>query len=135
MTDQRTLAAIISTALTAKANCDKSGNTEWAEIWQGVIESAVYELPRGSGFDSYPAIDYDATTVNKLVFVGSYHSMDEHGGYNGWRDYTVYCRPAFEGFVITVRGGGEHNDYIGEAFHEALSTSHDRNAFRSDLKA
>ena len=125
---ERTLASVLSAAITARWNCHNSDNGEWQDRWDDVIANAMNELPRGGGFDSYPILDEartipdtDKPTVRQLVFSGSYHGMDEHGGYNGWNDYTVFCRPDWTGVSVTVRGGGKHNEYIGDRFHEALN--------------
>lgn len=133
METQRTLTQIIAAANTAYVNCCNSGNKRWEDIWDEVIDAAEYELPRGSGFDHYPTLDREDSDDKRLVFTGSYHAMDEHGGYNGWRDYTIYAWPAFDGIRITVRGGGEHAEYIRDCFAEALQTKHGWNDFRADL--
>ena len=132
---KKSLAAIVSTAIVARNNCYLSGNATWLERWQAVVDNAAFELPRGGGFDSYPKFDLKRTKENKLVITGSYHAMDEYGYYDGWRDYTVFVYPEFNGIRVTVTGGGEHWDYIGDCFHDALSAVFDPDSFRDDTKA
>lgn len=60
--------------------------------------------------------------VNRLVIHVPFHCMDANGCYDGWRDYRVVVRPAFDGITVTVTGR-DYNDlksYLGELFHEAL---------------
>ena len=133
--EKKSLAAIVSTAIEARNNCYFSGNATWLERWQAVVDNAAFELPRGSGFDSYPEFDLERTKANKIVITGSYHAMDEYGSYDGWRDYTVFVYPEFSGIRVTVKGGGEHAGYIGDCFHDALSAAFDPDSFRDDIKA
>ena len=132
---KKSLAAIVSAAIVARDNCYLSGNAEWLTRWQAVVDNAAFELPRGSGFDSYPEFDFERAKADKIVITGSYHGMDEFGGYNGWSDYTVFVYPEFNGIRVTVKGGGVHASYIGDCFHDALSAVFDPDSFRDDTKA
>jgi hypothetical protein len=117
-------------------NCDESGNTAWRSIWNDVLDSIEYELPRGSGFDSYPTIERDTDKPNRIVISGSYHKMDENGFYDGWHDYCLTIRPnLLHRFTMTGAGRGEVGEYIYECFDSALRVMVNRNDFRSDLKA
>lgn len=81
-------------------------------------------MPSGSGFDCGTSFDMNASTINKLVFVTSFHHMSEHGTYTNWTEHNVTVTPSFiGGFDIKVSGRNHNNikDYIGDTFHTALS--------------
>lgn len=122
----KTLAQTLAAAIQAWKNTQTSDrlNPVWESVWDDVIDSVTQELPQGSGFDSYPVVDRERSTGDKLVINGSYHSMDEHGGYNGWCDYTVFVRPAFDGIIVTVTGGGKYHEDIGDRFYDAFSQTY-----------
>lgn len=64
------------------------------QVFHNRIEYMVLNhLPHGSGFDVNPSIDWDATEPNKIVINGSFHAMDEWGGYLTWIDYTIILEP------------------------------------------
>src|SRR4051812_16451917 len=68
------LAKRIATAVAARLNCIKSGNSEWKENHESDVESYCREfMPSGSGFDAGTTLDFDASTAEKLVFVTSFH--------------------------------------------------------------
>jgi hypothetical protein len=49
--------------------------------------------------------------------------MNPDGFYDGWRDYMVTARPAFDGVTVTVTGKDYNGtkDYLGDLFHEILT--------------
>lgn len=118
----------------ARANClahDDIAKLEWAERHTDRLESLVREhMPSGSGFDNGTQIDLDSSTGEKLVFITAFHHMDAHGGYSGWTDHTVTVRASLMyGFDVKVSGRDRNQikDYIGDAFHSALSLDVEEN--------
>ena len=108
----------------ARANCERTGNNVWHAIHTERAEDIVKEfLPSGSGWDCGTKLDFDASTSEKLVFRGSWHHMDDFGGYAGWTEHTVKVRPSLQfGFVIAISGCDRNGikDYLSELFGCAL---------------
>lgn len=130
----KTLAAHIAIALGAYNRCMSSAanasQASWAPKWKARIERMELELPRGSGFDDYPAIDWDKSTEEKLIFRGSYHKMNDVGYYDGWRDYRITVTASLvHGLTVKCSVGGDLGDYIHECFDTALRARFDENFF------
>lgn len=118
----------IATALQSYLHCasDAANPSQqaWESRWHDALDSYAREyLPNGSGFDVVPVILSD-TYSGRLVISGSFHRMDECGGYCGWRDFVVTVRPDLShGFTLKVSGRrGDLSEYIAESYHSALST-------------
>lgn len=110
----------IASAMLARANCERSGNSEWFDRHTDRILDLVREhAPSGSGFDSGTSFSFDASRPDRLVFFTSFHHMSEHGYYDGWSEHTVIVTPDFSGVNIRVTGRDRNDikDYIGEVFH------------------
>ncbi len=79
--------------------------------------------PSGSGFDNGTRLDLDASNSQRLVFVTSFHHMNDTGYYCGWTDHKVTVRPSFAfDFDLSI-GGRNRNDikeYIADVFGEFL---------------
>jgi hypothetical protein len=120
-----TLVAAIASALAARENCAKSGNTLWHEKHGERLEELVRNyLPSGSGWDAGTKLDYDKSTPERLIFFGSFHHMDESGGYDGWTDHAIVVTPSLAfGFNVTVKGKDRNDikDYLTEMFQHCLS--------------
>lgn len=118
------LYAKLARLLLAIQNCERDGNTEWLARHTASLHDTVDAyMPRGSGFDSGTNVDVEASTKGRIVLHTSFHHMDEHGGYDGWSDYTVTVKPSLAfGFDVKVTGGRgrEDRDYVVETFAEAL---------------
>lgn len=120
----QTVAQAIATAFVALQNCERRGNSEWAERWTERIEYLCANfLPSGSGWDCGTKFDYESSREDRLVFTGSYHHMHDSGMYDGWTDHAITVRPAFDGLSIKVSGRdrNEIKDYLAEQFDYALS--------------
>lgn len=79
--------------------------------------------PSGSGWDRATELDWDASTPNHLVFVGSFHHMNDGGMYDGWTDHTIHARPSlFDGIDLRITGTNrnEIKDYLHDLFSDAL---------------
>jgi len=115
---------VIATAAQARINCEEKGNTEWFDRWTETIEKETAELPSGSGIDSAPKFDFDASTPEKLVFDFGYHHMNEVGYYDGWTDHRLIVTPSLQfGFHLRITGKDRNQtkDYLYEIFQSALS--------------
>jgi hypothetical protein len=130
MATPRTLANALANRVQARKNCENkhalgnsTGNHHWyAEHARQADRLAKEHLPSGSGFDSGTRIDWDKSTGEKLVFITSFHHMDEFGGYDGWTDHVVTVRPSLVyGLSLTI-GGRNRND-IKELIHQAFDAA------------
>lgn len=122
---QNKLYSVLASLIQARANCAKSGNAEWLAKHTDHAEQIVRDfLPSGSGWDNGTTLDIERSTSNRLVFTGSYHHMDESGGYDGWTDHTITVSPDLSsGFTLSISGRNrnEIKDYLSDLFHGALS--------------
>jgi hypothetical protein len=121
---KRPLYQAIASALQAKENCAKSGNTEWHDRHQANIDLWVRNyMPHGSGIDSGTHFD-TASTPNKLIFTLGYHHMDEGGSYDGWTDHKAIVTPSLTSrfdLRITGRDRNQIKDYLADTYYEALT--------------
>lgn len=125
---QVTIAARLASLVQARANCAETGNTEWHARHSGeILRLAREHLPSGSGIDSGCVVMSEESTADKLVIHVPFHCMNEQGMYDGWRDYRVTVRPAFDGIRVTVAGRDYNGlkDYLGDLFQETLSRTID----------
>lgn len=122
----RPLYQALASKLQAVANCEESGNDEWRIRHSEAIESLVKNhLPSGGGFDAGTMLDLFASKPERLVFITSFHHMDEHGFYVGWSDHTVIVTPSLANGInlrVTGRDRRDIKEYIGDSFYEALKT-------------
>jgi hypothetical protein len=127
----------IANALAALDNCRKRDTkTDWEDIWEDRIAAMARELPSGCGFDTQPKIDIDAIRSERIEIYGSYHRMDEHGGYRGWIDYRVILTPSFIGGlnIKVVGGNADFKDYCADVFLEAVKRAYSHDTFAVDMK-
>lgn len=112
----------LASALQARANCERTGNTEWYSRHTETIETLAQFLPSGSGFDAGTKVDINASGPDKIVMLTSFHHMNDGGVYDGWTEHTVTIRPAFDGYNMGVSGHDRNGikDYIADAFDTAL---------------
>ena len=107
----------------AMGNCERSGNHEWFTEHRAIAERIVADhLPRGSGIDTGPELDIEASSPNKIVLHLSYHHMND-GMYDGWTDHTITIRPSLAlGFVLRVGGRDRRQikEYLADTFDCAL---------------
>jgi hypothetical protein len=122
---------IISGLVSARLNCIKTNNHAWKDRHEDRIDTIIKDrFPSGSGFDAGTKIDYEESTSEKLVFISSYHMMDEYGGYDGWIDFKVIVTASLQfDFDLRIKGRfsklNDHNsglrDYIEDTFHFILN--------------
>lgn len=120
---KKTVVARLASLLEARANCEKSGNGEWfGRHTEAIVALAREHLPSGSGIDSGCTVVL-STPADRVCINVPFHCMNPDGYYDGWRDYMVTARPAFDGITVTVTGRDYNGtkDYLGELFHEVLT--------------
>ena len=110
----------IVSSVVARANCQKTGNTEWELKHAETLETIAREcLPSGSGIDNGTQIDLDASTEDKIVLTTAFHHMDDGGYYDGWTDHTVTVTADLLSTIslkISGRNRNEIKDYLYDVF-------------------
>lgn len=126
---QRKLYQHIARRLQAFDICERSNNMEWSRKHSAVLDEMVRALmPSGSGFDNGTRFAWNVSKPNRLVFITSFHHMNDGGMYDGWTEHTIIVTPDLaSGFDIHITGRdwNDIKDYIGEMFHAALSADVD----------
>ena len=114
----------LADCILAMENCERSANHEWYAKHREIAERIVADhLPHGSGIDSGPELDIEASSSEKIVLNLSYHHMNDVGVYDGYTDHTITIRPSLAlGFTLKVSGRDRRQikDYLGDAFDCAL---------------
>lgn len=102
------------------------GRREWQDKHEESIRKLTKaHMPSGSGFDSGTELDLSASTEEKLVFITSYHHMNEGGMYDGWTSHGVVITPSLASnfhMRITGKNRNDIKDLISDMFNEALTT-------------
>jgi hypothetical protein len=111
----------LATLITARLNCEKSGNTLWYVLHSESIEAIMKGAPSGSGINSGTEITLDMCSPEKLVFQFSYEFMDENGYYDGSKLYRLTVRPSLA-FGINITINGSNRDEIKEYLREVYDT-------------
>lgn len=96
----------------------------WMARYKAAALAATDYLPSGSGIDSGPTLDIQASSAERLVIDLSYHHMDAHGGYDGWTDHRITVRPSLIHTVKLTISGQDRNgtkDYLYEIYQYALT--------------
>jgi hypothetical protein len=118
----------IASTLAAIQNCRDSGNSEWlARHAETLATIERNELPSGSGIDSGTRVDVERSTPEKLVFLASFHHMNDCGMYDGWTEHRVTVRPSLVyGLDIRVSGRDRNGikDYLADVFQTALTADY-----------
>lgn len=99
-----TVAQRIAHLVAARANCAKTGNTEWYGKHSDALDAIERELPSGSGIDDGTKIDRNKTTATRIVLIAGYHHMNENGMYDGWTSHRITITPTFDGIDVRVTG-------------------------------
>lgn len=127
MANRETFFHRVAQALQARANCETKAQagdslehfSAMARHWSDYLEWIVKETaPSGSGFDNGTTLDFDASTPQRLVFLTSFHHMNENGFYTGWTEHTVIVTADLLGLNVRVTGRdrAQIKDYIAEQF-------------------
>jgi hypothetical protein len=124
MSSKKLYEAIAST-VQARLNCIERGNTEWrARHEVRVLVMVKQHMPHGAGIDVGTRLDLDASTGERLVFLTSFHHMDQNGCYDCWTDHTVTVRGSLQHEIDLKISGSNRNDikaYLHEVFYETLT--------------
>jgi len=120
----------------ARATCMRNNLPAPRQAHTDRIADMVDEhMPSGSGVDSGTTLDFDRSTGERLVFMCSYHHMNEHGMYDGWTEHTVIVRASLTSSFTLHVTGRDRNDikaYLGDLYHEALSAEVCRHGTHGD---
>ena len=125
---QETVAQALANSIQAMNNCEESGNTEWHDKWETRIDNIMEQSPSGSGIDCGTTISYDHIEthkpITKLVFLCSYHHMNQDGYYIRWTEHRVTVRPDWQGVSITISGRNRNDikDYLADVYGEWLDS-------------
>lgn len=115
----------IAHLLNAISNCQKSGNTVWAERHTESITELIRDTaPHGGGLDMGVWLMWDESTDSKLVFGTSYHHMNDNGYYDGWTDHTIIVKPSLmSGFDLSISGRDRNDikEYLGQVYYYWLN--------------
>lgn len=116
---------VIARRVKAVEQCKKDENQYWKVVHEKEIVRLVKEhMPSGGGFDCGTDFAFEASNPNRLVFVTSFHHMNEVGMYDGWTEHTVVIKPDLaNGYFfarVTGRNKNQIKDYIAECFDSAL---------------
>jgi hypothetical protein len=121
--NNETVAQALAKSIVALRNCERLGNTEWAEKHRERIRVLARELPSGGGIDNGTQIEIDRCSEERLVFTTAFHHMNEYGIYEGWTEHSVTVRCSLAlGLCVSI-GGRDQNgikDYLGDTFRECL---------------
>lgn len=122
---QRPLYQSMALLVQALANCRKSDQmSAWEDRHEARMQRLVKNhLPSGSGWDCGTTWSDERSTANKLVFWGSYHHMDESGGYAGWTEHTITVTADLaHGFQLKISGRDRNQikDYLHDLFDSSL---------------
>ena len=113
--------------LDAKRSCIESGNQAWEETWDKRIDEYMASAPSGSGWDEGTRLgEWNGRTI---VFFGSFHHMDEGGGYDGWTEHIIRVNPSLAcGFDLTISGRNRNDikEYLSEMFSTWLDEEVDK---------
>ncbi len=123
------LYAVLASLVQARANCAESHNEEWfVRHTERALKLVSEYMPSGSGIDNGTKLDIDISGPNKLVFLTSYHHMNDCGYYDGWTEHTVIVTPSLQhGFEVRITGRDRNDtkEYLHDVFCEALDTDCD----------
>ena len=126
----------LATLVQAYANCCNNGNTEWQRKHGDAINAIIRNTaPSGSGIDCGTLFDIGDSLVqtkagnlkfnNRLLFLASYHHMDENGMYDGWTEHYITIRPDLRsGYTMAVSGRDRNQikDYLTEVYSAWLDS-------------
>jgi len=130
-----TVAEQIARSLQAMRSCADNGNMTWEHNHLDTIDSIVSNGPSGSGWDIGTKLCYDTSKPEELVFYGSFHHMDDGGGYDGWTDHNITVKSSLVfGLDIEISGDDRNDikDYLHEMFDVWLTEECHLNAKSSN---
>lgn len=105
-------------------HCEEISHPWLSRHEQTLADLCEEHLPSGAGFDAGTKLD-DSSTPQRLVFITSFHHMNDAGYYDGWTEHTVIVSPSLAcGYELKVTGRDRNGvkEHIGEAFADFLDT-------------
>lgn len=114
----------IASRLVARENCAKSGNEEWYDKHQDVIDKIMAGAPSGSGIDSGTKFNEEKSNENKLVFETAFHHMNDGGMYDGWTEHQIIVTPSLTfGFELKITGKDRNQikEYLYDVYSQWLN--------------
>lgn len=107
----------------AYLNAKAANNKEWENNHRYALDQLFTDLPSGSGIDGGTSFAWEASTPDKLIFITSFHHMDEHGGYDGWTEHKVVVTPSlYFGYRMHITGKNRNDikEYLHSVFAETF---------------
>lgn len=117
----------LSTNFRAWKDAKTSGNKEREDESEDKIDTQLKDLPSGSGIDAGMKLDWDKSKPEKLIFLFSFHHMNEAGYYDGWTDHKLIITPSFSSefeLRITGRNRNQVKDYLYDLFYLTFVIDH-----------
>lgn len=102
---------------------DKENIYRSSETIESKIADEMDTAPHGSGIDSDVVLDISKSNRNKLIFLVSYHHINETGFYDGWTDHKIIVTPDLVfGYTVKITGRDRNfiKDYLADIFNEWL---------------
>ena len=113
--------------LDAKRSNIEKGNLVFSDTFDNRIDEYMDGAPSGAGWNEGTKLgEWNGRTI---VFFGSFHHMDEYGGYDGWTEHIIKVKPSLAyGFDLTISGKNrnEIKDYLAEMFSTWLDEEVDK---------
>jgi hypothetical protein len=111
----------LATLITARLNCEKSGNTLWYGNHTDSIKEIMKSSPSGGGINCGTEIALSLCSPEKLVFQFSYEFMNENGYYDGSKLYRLTVRPSLAS-SIRIMILGSNRDAIKDYLYDVYDT-------------
>ena len=125
---ERKLYSEIASMISARENCEQSGNGDWFERHSKRLEFIEREcLPSGSGIDSGCQIDLGRSKPDRLVLTLGYHHMNQDGYYTTWTHHDVIVTPSLQwGYSLRITGKDQNGikDYLYDVLTNCLDGSY-----------
>lgn len=105
---------------------DENIRQEWRDRAEERLERCIDMLPHGRGFDVTPEPSHEGDPLRHYTISGSYHKMDEHGGYDGWADFEIVVKAKMNlvnPWEVTISISDAEEDlrnYVVDTYAEAL---------------
>jgi hypothetical protein len=126
----QSIATSIQAVQTLRSKGDKY--SPWCDAHKAKLEAIEFQvLPSGAGIDHGSHFVFGGPSKNREFRIdASYHKMDDHGGYDGWIDFSVIVTPDWHDINVDVRLFGETSegedddaliDYLTDLYHGVLT--------------
>jgi len=110
----------LASAIGARLRCALEENKEeWFHRHTENIRAIMKTAPSGSGIDCGTNILLEDSTENELVFLCSFHHMNDNGMYDGWTKHRITIKANLV-FGIRVIIGGRNRNEIKDFLHQTF---------------